>query len=115
MPKLTASAVFVDFYGEKVLYSGEKGAIDIEVRNVGNGTARNIQAVVTPLSPMKGITLGDSATLTKLMSGNTMTLKIPVMASKEVSEGEIRMRIDIKEKWGFDLNPSLEVTIKTSR
>ncbi|MCE5251079.1 hypothetical protein LLG96_12755, partial [bacterium] len=112
-PRLSASVDFFDFYGEKILYGGQRGAILIEIKNTGEGDAENITPVITPLTPLNGITFENPAVIAKLKAGGSMNVRIPLVAPRELSNGEIRFKIDIREIWGYDVKSPLEIAIKT--
>ncbi|MFC1608326.1 tetratricopeptide repeat protein [Candidatus Latescibacterota bacterium] len=114
-PKLSATLKFLDFNGDGVLSVSERGAIDIEVTNIGKGEANGVTPVITPLTELHGITIDDPPKITRLMANRSMKMKIALKAPGDVPVGEITLKIEIKEKWGFDLEKPLEITIKTGQ
>ena len=114
-PLLSAKAKFVNFYGDGILYGNARGAVEIELKNSGEGAAHTLDMVVTPLTPLEEKTYELPTTITRLPAGRRIIVRIPFKASRQVPDGKVTIKIGIKEELGNDLDPPIELTIKTSQ
>ncbi|MFN3821590.1 MAG: caspase family protein, partial [bacterium] len=97
-----------------VLDGEERGGIEVEVVNRGSGEAHQLAPVATFVgAPPKGLIMGKVEAIPKLSPGGSAKITIPLEGSLDLSDGEARVRLEVREGNGFDLSPPMEVAFKT--
>lgn len=101
---VAGSLAFVDPAGRNAIEANGEYNIEFEVKNVGNGTARNCRTIIKTDSP--GITL----TLPKafdLAPGKSRRVSATLTAGMDIADGQTRFNITVDEGSGFGTSPSL--------
>lgn len=110
LPDLSASVVFFEPSGNKMLDEGETGKLILTLSNNGSGTAYRVQVKVTPGSDTAGIAIGRFSPLDSITAGNSRTVDAPIAAAEGITTKLVRLQFDVSEAKGFDLETPIHLT-----
>jgi hypothetical protein len=111
VPKLTASAKFIDPSGNNILDGNESGTIEVEISNQGLGTAKNIVAELTT-DISTGVEFDKEKMLIEVLPGQKQSLIFRVRSDKDLKTGTAIFSLTFIEKNGFQ-PISLKLNINT--
>jgi hypothetical protein len=112
---LDATVALREPSGNGALDGGERGTIEVAIRNRGPGQAREVHVRVAADSGAGEISVGSVAPIATLEAGSIATVLVPVVASDMIGDGTARLRIEAREASGFDLAPARRLTVATRR
>jgi len=101
--------------GNNFLDAEESGTLTLTLANTGKGDALGLQVKISPQTDISNVTIGDVAPIAKLLAGKEQTLEISLSASEYVESKQIKLKIEITEANGFDLDPASVVTFSTKK
>jgi len=101
---------FIETSKNNALDAEENGFIQFNLINQGKGEASIDKISCLALTDYSGIVLGKIPEVSKLKSGKSYLVNIPVSAQETVKSKTVKFKIDIFEKYGFDLNPSVFIS-----
>lgn len=113
LPLLSVQLIFLEPSGNGILDAEETGTLKIVVTNKGKTPARRLQAKVQQLSDCRGLTFGLIPLLDALLSDSSKALELQIAACETVSSQQNRIRIEILEDSGFDLDPPVVFSFQT--
>lgn len=113
LPELAASITFLEPSGNRLLDAGEAGKLDVEVSNVGYGTAYGLQVRLTPETDTAGLTIGSFPSIDSLSPGSKEVIEIPIAAREDITSKQVRLQVEVAEARGFDLDPPTFITFGT--
>lgn len=94
---------------DQALDAGEHANIVVVVRNLSTkGTARNVMVRAEAISSMSGIDVGSGTVIPEIAPGATDTVRVPLSASEDVEDQELRFRVSALEgSLGADAAPGM--------
>lgn len=113
-PQLMAEARFEGVGGEEVLEAGSTGVIRVTIKN--RGTAHVNGAIVTLSweSHLTGLEAAQARTTVGLIvAGESVDVRIPIHATREVATGTARISLRVSDAWGGDAASSTLVVFRT--
>ena len=103
---------FSDTNGDQAINAFEQDTISFEIENLGNGTARNVEANISLKgAEISGLTYPKKLRLGTIIPDQTKKAIIPIIASGELKNGLVTFIIYVKED-NFDAKHH-EITIET--
>ena len=105
-PILYADLNFNDENNNGILEANEKAWITLNISNKGKGPAQELTISVTDNKPDKYFVIGNTSTIPYLQSDQTTKITIPLEAGMEISSAEHKLEINIKEHFGYDMDPA---------
>jgi len=99
--------------GNGFLDAGEEGKLILSLKNIGQGDAYQLNISVTPETDISEVGISEVAQIEHLVAGAVENIEIPISATENVLSRQIRLRIDVSEANGFDLDPPAYVTFNT--
>ena len=115
LPLLSVHLIFAEPSGNGVLDADETGTVRIVVANKGKTPARKLQARVVQLTECRGLMFGAAPILDELPGDSTRTIELQITAGELVSTQQHRIRIEILEEKGFDLDPPVVFAFQTKQ
>jgi len=110
-PFLYADFEFSDENDNRIIEANEKATLSILITNKGKGPAQNLAVSVTDDKPDRNFAIGKTGTIPFLMPEQSTKVVIPLEAGMEVSSEEHKLEINIREHFGYDLDPGyLKIT-----
>ena len=104
---------FTDENENNFIDATEKCAINLNVENIGDGTAENVKVKVSTKSGnIPGLYFQENIELGNIAGHNIMAATIQISSSLELTEGMAEFMIEVIEDRGFDAFP-LEIKIET--
>ena len=97
--------------GNGALDGGETGAIAVQLRNRGPGTAFGVRVVVTPDTQPSPIAVSPVLPLDRLDAGATARIEVPISATIDARDGRAAVVITATEANGFNLDAPRRLTI----
>ena len=103
-PTLTASVVFNEPSGNRLLDAVEKAVLRVTLKNTGKGDAFGVKVNLSSISrqKIKGLTVPESVSVGSISAGKTKVVEIPLVAGEELENGSAKIRLDFTEEVGFD-------------
>ncbi len=111
--ELAVQMYFVEPSNNGYLDAGEAGKIIVDVKNNGRGDAYDVHVKLTPESDVSGVKIGFAQPIEHLPPGSQQSVVIGVSCEPTVASKQVRLKIDVTEANGFDLDPSAYVTFDT--
>jgi len=108
------SATYSDTDLNDTLNGRGEGRIVVQIKNSGAGTAKGVKAVITCNRADSEIEYANELYIGEILQDNTKELRIPLQASKLLTDGKALFRIDITEDKLIS-NDMTEVTVKTQK
>ena len=102
-PKLAASVELQEPSGNRILDEGEEGAIVVTVKNIGQGEAEGVHARATLISDNAMLFFRVSNVVERLSPGASEKIVIPLLTSSVKAKVQAKVKIELKERSGFDL------------
>lgn len=112
-PQLFVELYFLDPSNNGFLDAEETGKLIIDLSNHGRGDAYNLYVKLTPQTDISGVNIGSSSPIDLLPAGSNRTIAIPISSSRDVSSKKIKLKLEVKEANGFDLDPPAFFTFST--
>jgi len=106
---------FLEPSGNSFLDAEENATLKLTLANTGKGDALGLQIKISPQTDIANVTLGDVSPLAKLSAGKKELLEIPISANEFVQSKQIKLKIEISEANGFDLDPPSIITFSTKQ
>ena len=94
------SVAFIDPTGNNIVDANEECSIRFAVKNVGMADAYNCIAKIETIGQSAGIEC-KNVSVPKIAVGETYTVEVPIIASHNVSDGQLNIRISMYEPMGF--------------
>ncbi len=105
-PILSARVSFLEPSGNRYLDAEETGRIKVAVSNSGKGTASNVQIKLTPATGAKNLTYKSVTSISRIPSGETKTVEVPISAAESVASQLVRINVEVLEGgMGADADP----------
>ncbi|MFQ5650896.1 MAG: caspase family protein [bacterium] len=111
--QLAVDLYFVEPSNNGFLDAEESGKIIVDITNDGRGDAYELRIKTTPESDISGIRVGHARPIDHLAPGTQQSVVIPVSCDQHVASRDVRLRIDVAEANGFDLDPPSHLTFST--
>ena len=105
-PILYAVLSFEDDNNNGILEANEKAKITLDIRNQGKGPAQDLRITVKDNVIDAYLTIGTIGTVPFLLPNEQKRIVIPLSAGMEVKSAEHKLTIEIKEYFGYDMDPA---------
>ncbi len=113
-PQLSAELFFMDPSNNGFLDAEEECKLVVDIHNTGKGEASGLKIQLSPRR-VSGVKFGSFPVIDRLRPSEKKSVVIPMTASATVTSQEIKLRLQIKERNGYDLNPPASITIRTKK
>ncbi|MDO9529694.1 MAG: caspase family protein [Syntrophales bacterium] len=110
-PALTASISFNEASGNKVIDGGEKVGLTVEIENKGNGTAKDVQVILSGSQALVNY-LGEKKFAGNIKPGEKKRVQFETVVPVDVPAETALIKIEIKEKSG--VSPYEQKTLKVA-
>ncbi len=104
-PMLTVRLSFAEASGNGILEAEETGTLKLVVMNQGMVPAHRLTLKVVPLTEASGLVVGRVPVVEELGGGESVVMDLPITATDIVGSIQNRLRLEILEEKGFDLDP----------
>ena len=104
-PILYAHINFSDENNNLILEANEQALITLDITNGGNGTAQELQVIITDSISDPNIMIGNVNTIPYLQPGKTRKISIPLKAGMGIISARHKLDINISEHNGYDMDP----------
>jgi hypothetical protein len=105
-PILYANMSFADANNNNILEANESSTLTIEISNQGKGPAQSVNVTVTDLSHDPALIIGKSQTIAFIYPDHKVRVTIPIRATMDISSGQKKLVINIRENFGYDMDPA---------
>ena len=105
-PNLFAELNFSDNNGNGIVEAEEKAEIKITLTNRGTGSAQGLKVKVIDNVSNSSLHIGDVHEITYLLPDKSIDLIIPVEAGFHVKTVEHKLKIEVLEHFGYDMDPA---------
>jgi WD40 repeat protein len=114
-PQCNVSITFIEPSGNNVLDANEKGFLEINISNEGQGPAKKMQVTLkTEPATIQGLYYPAITEFGNLAPGESRSIKIPLEASYRVASQDIMMDVGVLEANRFNPDPS-QLTFSTQK
>lgn len=105
-PDLIVSSIkFAEPSGNNLLDAQERGEIIFTLKNQGKGRAVGVAVKTFNLQGGEGLVIAKSKKIGEIYSKSSKRVTIPIVGTKKTQDGMAKLRIEIKESYGFDADP----------
>ncbi|MFQ5606150.1 MAG: CARDB domain-containing protein [bacterium] len=111
--QLAVDLFFVEPSNNGFLDAEESGKIIVDVKNNGQGDAFDLHVNLTPQTDMAGVQIGRSLMINRLAPGTQQSVVIPISTLASVGSKQVKLKVEVSERNGFDLDPPAFVTFNT--
>lgn len=105
-PNLYAELYFTDKNGNGIVEAEETAEIKITLTNKGTGPAQGLKIKVDDNISNSKLDIGDGKEITYLYPEKSIDLTIPLMAGLDIKSNEHKLKIDVLEHFGYDMDPA---------
>lgn len=105
-PNLQTSVFFKEPSGNNILDAEEAATIILTVKNIGEGDAYNVRALLKPEKQFAGMTLPSSVEISTIPSGQTVIKEIQLNTTDNLEAGLYKIGIAVTEANGFNPKPT---------
>ncbi|MEK7264123.1 MAG: caspase family protein [Bacteroidota bacterium] len=106
---------FTEPSGNGFLDAEESGKYIFTLRNAGKGDAFNLKIALLPQTDVKNVSIGTPPSISLLAAGGKQQIEIPLSAEEDVAGKQIKLKIEISEANGFDLDPPATFSFSTKQ
>lgn len=99
-PAIVANVIFTEASGNRILEGGEEAVLRVEVENKGEGTAKDVQVILSG-NPMLVGYLGEKKSIGDIAAKEKKTAEFKAVLPLQIPSGEMDIKIEIKEAQGF--------------
>ncbi len=111
--QLAVDLFFIEPSNNGFLDAEESGKIVIDVKNNGRGNAFDLQVKLTPQTDTRGVTIGQARIINRLAPGRQESVVIPISTRQNILSKQVKLKVEVSEKNGFDLDPVSFITFNT--
>lgn len=105
---------FIDENQDNFINANEECFISMNVENIGNGVAKDVQVKVSLKNSVTGLFLSETIKLNNINANSSREVMIPVEGKLYLANGEAELLIEVVEERGFDAFP-LEMKVETKK
>ncbi len=91
-------------FGDGALSAGEAGELLVEIENRGQRAAHGASLVVDP-AQVPGVEFAAELPIPRIDPGEATTMRLPLTAGPDVSDGSVPLLIEVREPYGHDAPP----------
>jgi len=105
-PNLFLNMSFQDDNNNGVLEAMESAKLKLVIKNNGKGPAQGLLVQVRDSVSNSAILIEDGIKVPYIHSGHETTINIPITAKKEIESGLHKLKINVREHFGYDMDPA---------
>jgi len=105
-PNLFVDLNFEDENGNGILESDEKAKLKLTITNKGKGRAQGLEILIDDNISDNNFTIGDNKKIYFINPDESAEVTIPIDAGFKVKSAEHKLKIDVKEHFGYDMDPA---------
>lgn len=105
-PNLYTNLSFRDDNGNGILEAEEKANLILTINNRGKGKAQGLDIKVTDNNPDSSFQIGTCGGIYFINPDEQVKITIPIKAGFNVKTAEHKLKIDVKEHFGYDMDPA---------
>lgn len=99
-PALFANIAFTEASGNRILEGGEEAILRVEVENKGEGTAKDVQIILSGNQMLVGY-LGEKKSIGDIAAKEKKAIEFKAVLPLQIPSGEMDIKVEIKEAQGF--------------
>ena len=99
-PALFANVAFTEASGNRILEGGEEAVLRVEVENKGEGTAKDVQVILSGNPALVGY-LGEKKSIGDIGAKEKKRVEFKAVLPPQIPSGEMDIKVEIKEAQGF--------------
>jgi glycosyltransferase involved in cell wall biosynthesis len=111
-PNLYADMSFVDANNNNILEANENATLTIVISNLGQGPAQSVTISVKDSTFDPALSIGSDQLIPIIFPDQKIPVTFTLKAGLDIKTGRHKLRISIKEKFGYDMDPAF-LYIKT--
>lgn len=105
-PNLYVDLSFEDENGNGILESDEKANLKLTISNKGKGRAQGLEILINDNISDYNFTIGDNKKIYFINPDESTDIIIPIDAGFKVKTAEHKLKIEVKEHFGYDMDPA---------
>jgi hypothetical protein len=105
-PNLYVDLSFDDQNGNGILESEEKANLRLKITNKGKGRAQGLEVIIEDKIKDSNFKIGDNKKIYFIGSDESTEVIIPIEAGFDIKTAEHKLKIDVKEHFGYDMDPA---------
>lgn len=105
-PNLFADLSFQDQNANGILESEETAELKLTLTNKGKGPAQGLEIQISDSFIDSAFSIVDKQKINYIFPEKSVTIDIPIAAGFKVKSGEHRLEINVKEHFGYDMDPA---------
>jgi hypothetical protein len=105
-PNLFVDLGFEDANGNGILEAEETAELQLTITNKGKGPAQGLVITVSDEFYDSAFQIKDQQEIVMIMPNRSVDINIPMVAGIKVKSAEHRLKIEVKEHFGYDMDPA---------
>lgn len=105
-PNLFVDLSFDDINGNGILESDEKAKLRLMITNKGKGRAQGLEVLINDNVSDSNFSIGDNKNIYFINPNESTEVIIPIDAGFKVKTAEHKLKIEVKEHFGYDMDPA---------
>ncbi len=103
-PNLYVELGFEDSNNNGILEPNEKAVLKLTISNKGKGAAQGLIVMVEDNIKDQGLVINDGKKIPFIYPNKSVEVDIPIIANFEVKSAEHKLKISVKEHFGYDMD-----------
>jgi hypothetical protein len=108
-PNLFVDLSFVDANGNGIIEAEENAELKLTITNKGKGRAQGLNVIIEDNINDNNFTIDDKKKIYFINPDESVDVTIPIKAGFNVKTAEHKLKINVKEHFGYDMDPAFLV------
>ena len=106
-PNLFVDLSFTDDNGNGIIEAEESAKLNLTIKNKGKGKAQGLNVMIEDNIYDKCFTIDDKKKIYFIKPNESVDITIPIKAGFNVRTAEHKLKINVKEHFGYDMDPAI--------
>lgn len=106
-PNLFVDLSFTDDNGNGIIEAEESAKLNLTITNKGKGKAQGLNVMIEDNIYDKSFTIDDKKKIYFIKPNESVDITIPIKAGFNVRTAEHKLKINVKEHFGYDMDPAI--------
>ena len=106
-PNLFVDLSFTDDNGNGIIEAEESAKLNLTITNKGKGKAQGLDVMIEDNIYDKSFTIDDKKKIYFIKPNESVDITIPIKAGFNVRTAEHKLKINVKEHFGYDMDPAI--------
>lgn len=106
-PNLFVDLSFTDDNGNGIIEAEESAELNLTITNKGKGKAQGLNVMIEDNIYDKSFTIDDKKKIYFINPDESVDITIPIKAGFNVKTAEHKLKINVKEHFGYDMDPAM--------